>query len=125
VWVFAEQVEAFREMLGSAAPNEAQMQDTDFLLAGGELFALVVYAQLILENAQIYGIEVEVIDQIFDALVRDFSEFALQLHNKPSSTPEQMRLCLQMIKKPVGEGRRYDAVWARVLALDGAYEMQA
>jgi acyl-CoA dehydrogenase len=125
VKVFAEQVEAFRELLASAPPNEAQMQDTDFLLAGGELFALVVYAQLILENARIYGIEPDLVDQIFDFMVRDFSEFALQLHSKASSTLEQMRLCLQMIKKPAQETRRYDAVWTRVLALDGAYEMNA
>jgi acyl-CoA dehydrogenase len=125
VKVFAEQVEAFRELLGTAPPNAAQMQDTDFLLAGGELFALVVYAQLILENARIYGIEPDLVDQIFDFMVRDFSEFALQLHCKASSTPEQMRLCLQMIKKPAQSERRYDAVWSRVLALDGAYEMNA
>ncbi len=126
VKVFAEQVDAFREMLASAPPNGDQMKDTDFLLSGGELFALVVYAQLILENARIYETATDVIDQIFDFLVRDFSEFALQLHNKPNSTPEQMRLCLQMIKKPAGDARRYDAVWKEhVLALDGAYEMKA
>ncbi len=122
---FAEQVEAFRELLATAPPNDAQMKDTDFLMAGGELFALVVYAQLIIENAQIYSIEPDLVDQIFDFMVRDFSEFALQLYNKPSSTPEQMRFCLQMIKKPLQDERRYDAVWARVLALDGAYEMNA
>ena len=121
--VFAEQVNAFRELLAAAPPNEGQMQDTDFLMAGGELFALVVYAQLLLENARIYGIELDLIDQIFDFLVRDFSDFALQLYGKPSSTTEQMRWCLQMIKKPAHDARRYDAVWARVLALDGAYEM--
>jgi len=125
VKAFAEQVEAFRALLATAGPNEAQMQDTDFLLAGGELFALVVFAQLILENARIYAIEPALVDQIFDFMVRDVSEFALQLHNKPSSTREQMRLCLQMIKKPVSDERRYDAVWARVLALAGAYEMNA
>jgi acyl-CoA dehydrogenase len=125
VQVFAQQVEAFRELLATAPPHEAQMQDTDFLLAGGELFALVVYAQLILENARIYGSEPALIDQIFDFMVRDFSEFALQLHGKASSTPEQMRLCLQMIKKPAQDARRYDAVWTRVLALAGAYEMNA
>jgi acyl-CoA dehydrogenase len=63
------------------------------------------------------------VDQIFDFMIRDFSEFALQLHNKASSTPEQMRCCLQMIKKPAQNERRYDAVWTHVLALDGAYEM--
>lgn len=123
--VFAGQVETFRELLAAAPPNEAQQQDTDFLLAGGELFALVVYAQLILENARLYGIEPDLIDQIFDFMVRDFSECALQLHSKASSTPEQMRCCLQMIKKPAHDERRYDAVWSRVLALDGAYEMNA
>jgi acyl-CoA dehydrogenase len=122
VKLFAEQVDAFRELLANAPPNESQMQDTDFLMSGGELFALVVYAQLILENARIYGIEPELVDQIFDCLVRDFAEFALQLYSKPSSTAEQMRCCLQMIKKPAHAARRYDAVWGRVLALDGAYE---
>jgi acyl-CoA dehydrogenase len=124
VKVFARQVEAFRDMLASAPPNESQMKDTDFLLAGGELFALVVYAQLLLENARIYAVAPDVVDQIFDFLVRDFSEFALQLHNKASSTEEQMRQCLRMIAKPATDERRYDAVWTEhVLALDGAYEM--
>ena len=124
--MFAEQVEAFRDLLATAPPNEAQMRDTDFLLAGGELFALVVYAQLILENARLYAIEPDLVDQIFDFLVRDFSEFALQLYGKPSSTPEQMRRCLQMIAKPAQDDRRSSAVWTRrVLALDGAYEMNA
>lgn len=126
VKVFAAQVEAFRTMLGSAPPSEVQSKDTDFLLAGGELFALVVYAQLILENARIYEISPDLVDQIFDFLVRDFAECALQLHNKASSTLEQMRHCLAMIAKPATDERRYDAVWTEhVLALDGAYEMNA
>jgi acyl-CoA dehydrogenase len=124
VQVFARQVEAFRTMLASAPPNEAQSKDTDFLLAGGELFALVVYAQLLLENARLYGIAPAIVDQIFDFMVRDFSEFALQLHNKAASTPEQMQHCLSMIAKPAADDRRYETVWRdHVLALDGAYEM--
>ena len=124
VRLFAEQAEAFRTLLASAPPNESQQRDTDFLLAGGELFALVVYSQLILENARLYGIDDDLVDQIFDFLVRDFSECALQLHNKAGSTPEQMQLALAMIRKPVTDQRRYDAVWEnRVLVLDGAYEM--
>lgn len=124
VRVFAEQVEVYRTLLATAAPDEQQMRDIDFVLAGGELFALVVYAQLILENAHLLGVGDDVVDQIFDILVRDFSEYALGLHNKPSSTSEQMRLATQMIRKPVHDERRYDAVWQQqVLALDGAYEM--
>ena len=126
VKLLAEQVNAFRELLAAAPPNEGQTQDTDFLLAGGELFALVVYAQLLLENARLYGIEADVVDQIFDFLVRDFSECAVQLYGKASSTPPQMQFCLQMIKKPAHQARRYDAVWTEhVLPLAGAYEMNA
>ncbi|HYD50621.1 MAG TPA: hypothetical protein VEB21_19855, partial [Terriglobales bacterium] len=124
VKVFAQQVEAFRTLLATAPPDQEQQRDTDFLLAGGELFALVVYAQLILENARIYGIEAELVDQIFDFLVRDFSECALQLHNRAASTPDQMRLALQMIAKPTADPQRYEAVWQQhVLALNQAYEM--
>jgi acyl-CoA dehydrogenase len=50
--VFREQIAAFKEMLFAAPPDEAQRKDIDFLLAGGEIFALVVYGQLILENAK-------------------------------------------------------------------------
>src|SRR5207245_9768835 len=80
VALLAEQIEVFREMLATVPPDEAQRKDVDFLLAGGELFALVVYAQLILENARIYGIEPALVHQIFDVLVRDFARHAAELH---------------------------------------------
>ena len=67
-------------------PGPDQMKDVDFLLAGGEIFALVVYAQLMLENAPIYGIDDDLLDQIFDFMVRDVSKFALQLYSKPITT---------------------------------------
>jgi acyl-CoA dehydrogenase len=100
------------------------MKDVAFLLAGGEIFALVVYAQLILENAPIYGIADHLLDQIFDFMVRDMSRYALQLHNQPSSTPAQMACCLRMIQKAVHDPARYDRVWREDVApLSGAYEM--
>ncbi len=49
------------------------------MLAAGELFTLIVYAQLILENAKIYGTDVDVLEQIFIFLVQDFSAQALQM----------------------------------------------
>jgi acyl-CoA dehydrogenase len=65
-----------------------------------------------------------VVDQIFDFLVRDFSRFALQLYSKPSSTTDQMGLCMKMVRKPLLDEARYGAVWSdHVLALKGAYEM--
>jgi acyl-CoA dehydrogenase len=124
VEIFKEQISVYRESLMMAAPSEDQSQDIDFLLTAGELFALVVYGQLILENAEIYGIEDALTDQIFAFMVRDFSKFALELHNKPSSTPQQMAYCLKMIRKPAVDEKRFQRVWAQVHALNGVYEMR-
>jgi acyl-CoA dehydrogenase len=124
VRVFAEQVEAFRGLLATATPSEGQQKDTDFLMALGEVFALVPYAQLILENARLYGVSPDLLDRIFDFLVRDMSAFAVSLYGKPSSTEQQMAHCLRMIRKPVVEEGLYGRVWRdHVYALKGAYEM--
>jgi acyl-CoA dehydrogenase len=124
VHVFKEQVAVFKELLAMATPDEAQRKDTDLLMALGELFTLVVYGQLVLENARIYGVDDDVVDQIFDFMVRDFSRFALQLYGKPSSTPQQMACCMRMIRKPAVDEVRYQRVWRdHVYALKGAYEM--
>ncbi len=126
IGVFREQIRALKKLLATATPDEAQQQDTDFLLALGELFTLVVYGQLILENAKLYGVDADTADQIFDFMVRDFSKFALQLYSKPSSTPAQMELCLKMIRKPIADSARYSRVWQdRVYALRGLYEMNS
>ncbi len=122
--IFEEQIAIFKEFLAAATPDEAQRQDIDFLLALGELFALVVYGQLILENARIYKIDEALIDQIFDFMVRDFSKFALQLYSKPSSTTAQMDYCQKMIRKPAVDEGRYQQVWREhVYALKDLYEM--
>ena len=122
--LFVEQIAVFKDLLANATPDEAQRKDVDFLLAVGELFVLVVYAQLILENARIYRIAADVVDQIFDVLVRDFSRFALQLYSKPSSSAAQMDYCLKMIRKPAVDNVRYHRVWNdHVYALKDQYEM--
>ncbi|MBN1148911.1 MAG: acyl-CoA dehydrogenase, partial [Anaerolineales bacterium] len=109
--LFSEQVAVFKEFLAMATPDEAQRKDIDFLMALGELFALAVYAQLILENARIYAVDKNLLDQIFDFMVRDFSKFALQLYSKPSSTARQMDYCTRMIRKAIIDEARYQRVW--------------
>ncbi|MBK5093376.1 MAG: acyl-CoA dehydrogenase [Actinobacteria bacterium] len=124
VSVFREQIEGFKEFLLNAPPDEAQAKDFDFLLILGELFTLVTYGQLIIENAGLYVVADDIIDQIFDFMVRDFSKFALQLYSKTSSTSKQMELCLRMIRKPVVDVARYERVWTEhVFALKGQYQM--
>ncbi|UCD57400.1 MAG: acyl-CoA dehydrogenase [Candidatus Hydrogenedentota bacterium] len=124
VKVFKEQTEIFKEFLLTAPPGGDQQKDTDFLMSLGEVFTLVVYGQLILENAKIYTVEDDLVDQIFDFMVRDFSRFALQLYEKQSSTAEQMDYCMRMIRKPVVDTTRYQKVWENhVLRLKDLYEM--
>jgi acyl-CoA dehydrogenase len=121
---FREQIAVFKDCMMAAAPDAAQGKDIDFLMAIGEIFALIVYAQLVLENAGIYAVEDAVVDQMFDVFVRDCSRFALQLYSKPSSTPAQMDYCMKMIHKPAVDAARYQRVWMdHVYALKGAYTM--
>ena len=124
VRMFQEQIEAFKTMLFVARPDEAQTADIDFLLGLGEIFTLVVYAQLYLENAEIYDVPADTVDQVFDVFIRDFSRFAVQLHGKPSTTAEQMEFCMSMIRKPVADATRAERVWSeQVFSLRDAYEM--
>ena len=120
---FKRQVLTLKGLLFSAKPSKEQAKDFDFLLILGELFTLVVYGQLILENAKLQAVDGHVIDQIFDTMVRDFSKFALQLYCKPSATRLQRLLAKQMIRRPVVDDARREQVWQRVLAMDGAYTM--
>ena len=123
--LFKQQIAIYKEfMMASMATMKQQSDDIDFLLVVGELFTLVAYGQLILENKQIYAIEDDLIDQIFDVMVRDFSKFALQLFSKNSSTAIQQEICLRMIKKPVLDLARYDRVWNKyVYAMKDTYRM--
>jgi acyl-CoA dehydrogenase len=125
VKLFLEQAQVLQELLATATPDADQQKDVDYLLALGELFALVVYGQLILENASIYNdaVDADLVDQIFDCLVRDFSMHALRLYSKPSSTPRQMELCQRMLRKPAVDPARFSRVWEQVHKLKDAYEL--
>jgi acyl-CoA dehydrogenase len=124
VRIFKDQLEIFKMMLEKATPSEVQVKDTDFLITLGEAFTLVVYGQLILENAHIYSIDDDLVDQIFDFMVRDLSNFALRLYNQPNTTDVQMSFCQQMIKRPAVDTARFNRVWLdQVLPLKDEYEM--
>jgi len=91
----------------------------------GQLFALVPYAQLILEEAPLSAVDETLIDEIFGLLVRDFNVYAVELNDKPSTTDEQARFAMRMIRRPAHDPARYDRVWKEhVLPLNGAYEMR-
>ena len=123
--VFKSQIAALKDLLMNASPTKEQTKDIDFLLNMGELFTLVAYGQLIIENANLKDTDDLLLDQIFDFMVRDFSKHALTLYSKPSSTDAQMEYALKMIKKPVVDNDRFQHVWQKyVLAHKDDYEMK-
>ncbi len=121
---FMEQAEGFEALLGTAPPSEEQQRELGFLLTLGELFTLVVYGQLILEQAALTDLDADTIDAIFDVLVRDFSGYAVTLHGHPSSTEAQQAWALGHIRKPVVDMDRFLRVWDQVERHAGAYEMR-
>ncbi|HEX8742502.1 MAG TPA: acyl-CoA dehydrogenase [Thermoleophilaceae bacterium] len=122
---FLEQAEGLVQLLTTAPPVDEQQKDLDFLLTLGELFTLVVYGQLILEQATLADVGLDTIDQIFDVLVRDFSGYAVALHGKASSTEAQQAWALEHVRKPVVDEERFGRVFETVRGLAGAYEMPA
>ncbi|MEV4195919.1 acyl-CoA dehydrogenase family protein, partial [Streptomyces toxytricini] len=98
---FREQADALCEFVATIAPDEQQSRDLDFLLSVGQLFALVVHAQLILEQARLTGLDESVLDELFSVLVRDFSGHAVELHGKDSATGAQQAWALAAVRRPV------------------------
>jgi acyl-CoA dehydrogenase len=123
VAVFAEQAGSLTELLTTAPPDEHQQKDLDYLLTLGELFTLIPYGQLILEQAELVGLADDTLDQIFDVFVRDFSAYAIELHGKISATDAQQDWALRAVTSPAADAERFDAAVAKVRALAGAYEM--
>jgi len=124
VTIFKEQIDQLTQMLMKATPDKDQAKNMDFLLYLGELFTLVAYGQLIIEKFHMDSMDPDLLEQIFDVMIRDFSEFALKLYAKPGTTHAQMDFCRNMIKKPVTDPARFSRIWeTHVLALKDTYEM--
>ncbi len=121
--IFKEQIEVLKDFLMNATPDAEQAKNIDFLLTIGELFTLVAYGQLILEKRTIDNLKDDLVEQIFDFMIRDFSKFALQLFSKTDSTEKQMELAMKMIKKPVVDHDRFNRMCEEAYALRDTYAM--
>ncbi|MGA7052923.1 MAG: acyl-CoA dehydrogenase family protein [Mycobacterium sp.] len=125
VALLREQIDVLTDMLASATPDAAQQKDIDFAFGVGQLFATVPYAQLILEEASLSGVDGTLIDEIFGLLVRDFNSYAVELNDKSATTDEQATFAMRMIRRPVHDPARYERVWRQyVLPLNRAYQMR-
>ena len=125
VATFIRQIEIFKELLEKAGPDKIQGMDPTFSLPLGEMFSIVVYGQLILEQAKFDNIEADIINQIFDFMVRDFANFALQIYANHSTKDEQRTFCKDiMLIKAVADPEQYNRVWEKyVFPLNGQYAM--
>ncbi|AKC39889.1 acyl-CoA dehydrogenase, putative [Mycolicibacterium phlei] len=124
VAAFTERAEALATLV-AAEKDAIKSAGLDLQLSIGELFTLVVYGGLILEQAKLRGADEQLIDQIFEILNRDFSQYAVDLIGKREATATQRQWAKDVISEPVFNSERFDAIWNRVEALSGVYEMRA
>jgi acyl-CoA dehydrogenase len=122
VALFSQQIEALRDLLTSAGPDERQGKDIDYLLALGDCFTLVVYGHLVLENAEYFGADNALLDQMFDVFIRDMNHYALTVYGKTSNSALQREKALALITAPVSDEARFEEIWGRVNSLVGVYQ---
>ncbi len=110
--IFKGQIKRFKKLLVEAGPDEKQAKDIDFLLGLGECFTLIAYGQLLLENrAHFTELDDDLLDQIFDFMVRDMSKYALDIFTKSTATEKQKALAQEIIRTPIFDKARFDSVW--------------
>ncbi|HSV41058.1 MAG TPA: acyl-CoA dehydrogenase family protein [Nocardioidaceae bacterium] len=125
VRVFLEQVDAFQALLGTTPLSKSQMRDLDLLLVIGDIFTTVPYAELILQQASIAGVDDDLIDTIFEVLVRDISMHALTLAAKPTATTAQQKAARAILRRPQYDEQRTTRVWADARTTANTYVMNA
>jgi acyl-CoA dehydrogenase len=125
VAAFMQQLEIFKELLEKAEPDKVQDMDPSFTLPLGEMFSIIVYGQLILEQVHFDRVDPDITNQIFDVMVRDFARFGLQIYSMHNTSENQRAYCKEiMLIKSVGDNEQYNKIWEKyVFALNGEYEM--
>ncbi|MCK7513926.1 MAG: hypothetical protein MZV70_64510 [Desulfobacterales bacterium] len=110
----SSQIALFKEMLEKAGPDKAQDMDPSFSLPLGEMFSIVVYGQLILEQAELDSVDPDIVNQIFDFMVRDFCPLCSG-KSMARTTPgydEQRAYCKEiMLIKAQRDDAQYNRVW--------------
>jgi len=128
--IFRRQIDSLKTFLAECGPDKDQSKDLDFMLTLGEIFTLVAYGHLILEQLELdtgknpKSSDVsDLIDMVFDFMIRDFSRHSVTLYGKASVTDAQQKACLSMIKRPLTGKDVFDRVSQRALSLSGSYTM--
>ncbi|MEG2533537.1 MAG: acyl-CoA dehydrogenase family protein [Gordonibacter sp.] len=123
---FMQLIEEFRTLLATDAPDPALIKkDMDYMLNFGEIFTMIVYAQLVLEGAKLNDVEDELIDQMFALFVKDVNKYALtQVNNHINSEIQTKHLQSMALMGPVVNPEKDFKFWQEyVQSLDGCYAM--
>ncbi|MFX1238706.1 MAG: acyl-CoA dehydrogenase family protein [Promethearchaeota archaeon] len=123
--IFMKQIDIFKSFLEKAGPDKNQDMDSSFSLPLGEMFSVVVYGQLILEQCELSQVDKDIINQMFDFMVHDFSRFALQIYSMNNTKDEQRAYFKEiMLVKAEADDAQYNRVWEKyIFGLNGEYEM--
>ncbi|MDD5169547.1 MAG: acyl-CoA/acyl-ACP dehydrogenase [Syntrophales bacterium] len=124
VKIFLEQAEAFKTFSDKSPMTKGQENNADFMLNIAEIFAAIVYGQLVFEKAKIECIEDTVIDQLFSYLVRDINSYVMRQLNEYAGhfKAGQKEGLLEIISDPHIDFALEEAIIQDyVLALDGVY----
>lgn len=120
--IFKEQITLYRTLLEKSPPSATQSKNTDFMIAAGEIFTLIPYAQLILENAKLHKLSDELVNEIGSFLVKDFSRNVWQLLLEQDVSLEQEEIFRAMMKKPERNSESSNLVWENeILPLKDVY----
>lgn len=125
VKIYLEQAEAFKVFNEQSPMTKEQEKNADFMLNIAEIFAVVVYGQLVFEKARIEKIEDAVIDQLFSYLIRDTNSYVMRQLNEYAGYFEarQRENLTAIIKYPHIDFDRENVILQDyVLALDGVYK---
>ena len=123
---FRRVISTFKMMMKIAPPSDSQKKNFDFLLNIGKMFAQVVYGQLMLETLKYNPIDTDVLDEIFEIIIKDFSTFALKMRDKPQINLIQRFFCSRMIIRPHTDEERSKRIWKNHIApIKDLYEMNA
>lgn len=136
VATFISQVQAFGQLMATAAPRGEQAKDLDFLLNIGQIFTQIVYAQLVAEAAALAidgapggtragttaacaGLDENHVDRMFGVFVQDLSEYAVAVHGQASATQEQQAGAMALIRRASANPTAAASLHAEVVSYAG------
>jgi acyl-CoA dehydrogenase len=136
VATFIGQVQAFGQLMATAAPRGDQVKDLDFLLNIGQIFTQIVYAQLVAEAAALAidgapggtragttaacaGLDESHVNRMFGVFVQDLGEYAVAVHGQASATKEQQAGAMTLIRRATADPAAAARLHAEVVSCAG------